>query len=524
MTTEDPRARPDDRTGPIARALGAIERAGNKLPEPAVLFLLLAALVVLASFVGARRHLAAVHPETNTGVAVTNLLSAEGFRRLASEAVKSFGALSQLGTAIPVLLGLGVAERSGLLRVALSAAGRHAPSWALTAGLFFVALHAGVAGDTGLLLVPPLGALLFLAMGRHPIAGLAAGFAGVTSGYGAGFLLTSLDASLAASTAAAAGSGPSVGPAATYFLGCAATVVLTAAGVLVNRFWVEPRLGEYMPEVEGTEAAAPGDMGSPTRTDTASPAPVILAATPAEEARALRFAGIATLATLAVIAALVVPEGGLLRDASGSPRPFFDALPAIALGVLLVAAAVFGRFSGSIPDQAAFLKTASKAASDLGPYLVLALVASQLLAALNASNLPQVLAIKGSRAVSHAHLSGLPLAMGTVGLVAFLGLVLPSASARWAMMASALVPLFVASGYSPESAQAAFRAGMSPALALTPAVPYYVVLVAFAKRFDRRSGTGTLLAVTLPYALAFGLAWALLLALWLGARLPLGPG
>ncbi len=501
MTTTPDEQRPPRRTGAILRVWDAIQRAGDRLPDPVVLFVLLAVLVVLVSFVGARRHVAATHPMTGVNVAVTSLLSAEGLRRILGDAAKSFGALPQLGAALTVLLGVGVAERSGLLPAAFRKLAGVVPAWALTGGLFFVAVNSAIAGDTGILLLPPLGALLFLGMGRHPLAGLAAAFSGVTGGFGAGFLLTSMDASLAAITGSAVEGGAStVGDSSTQHLTWAATVVLTVTGTLVNRLWVEPRLGTYTP-VEHDESISS-----------------------AEEGRALRFAGVALASVVVVLAALVVPDNGLLRDTSGSPKPFFDALPLVAMMVCLIPAATFGHFAGTTPDHRAFVRTAARAAGDLGGFLVLAFVAAQLMAAFNASNLGPVLVIKGARAVRHAHLSGVPLAVGVAGLAAVLGLFVPSASLRWGMMASAVVPLFVASGYAPESAQAAFRAGATPALMVTPLLPFYAVFAAYAKRYAPRSGAGTLLSVTFPYSIAFGAAWLVLLGAWLAAGLPLGPG
>lgn len=528
MTTTPAEDRPRGRRGAIHRAWDAIERAGDRLPDPVVLFVLLAALVLLASFLGARRHAAATHPMTGANIAVTNLLTSEGLRRIAGDAAKSFAALPQLASALMVLFGVGVAERTGLLGAVMRRLAGAVPAWALTGALFFVAAHSAASGDTGIFLLAPLGALLFLGMGRHPLAGLAAAFSGATGGYGAGLILTSMDASLAGITASAGeGSARAIEASSNMYLTWAATLMLTVTGTLVNRLWVEPRLGAYSPAPESRReilAAAPlGGEVAPETPETPE-TPERAAPSASDEGRALQFAGVVLASTLVVLAALVLPDKGLLRDEAGSPKPFFDALPLVVLVLFLIPSIAFGHFAGTTSSHGAFLRTAGRAAGDLGGFLLLAFVAAQLMAVFSASNLGPVLVIKGARAVRHAHLSGVPLAIGTAGLAAVMGLLVPSASGRWAMMASALVPLFVAAGYGPETAQAAFRSGATSALMVTPLLPHYAVFAACAKRYAPRSGAGTLLSVTLPYSLAFGLGWLVLLGVWLAAGLPLGPG
>ena len=497
MTTPSHDPRPSERQGPILRALDAVARIGDRLPDPAVLFVALTALVAAASFVAARRHVSLTSPVTGANLTAENLLSAEGVRRIAEGAVKSFVTYPQLGVAIAALLGVFVAERSGVLGAAFRRLAALLPPWALTALLFFVAAHVAIAGDTGIFLLVPLGAILFQSAGRSPLAGLSAAFSGATGGYGAGFLLTSMDAKLAGIT------GSPATPTSTYYFTSAATVLLTATATLVHHAFVEPRLPVSPPDVDSGAGEGAGEG--------------------ADEGRALRLAGVGLLALLVVLAALVVPEKGLLRDDSGSPKPFFAALPLLALMACLVPAAVFGHFAGSIPDHRAFVRIAGRAAADIGPYLVLAFVAAQLLAAVDASNLAAAIVVKASRGVPRSHLQGAPLAIGVAGLTALLGLWVPSASARWGLMAAAVVPAVVAAGGTPESALAAFRAGLGPALMVTPLLPHYAVFAACAKRWSPRAGAGTLVAVTLPQSIAFGAAWLLLLAVWLGAGLPLGP-
>lgn len=510
-----------------ARALDRLERAGDRLPGPIALLLVAWALVLLASFIAARRGASAAHPGTGASVAAVDLLSRGGLGRLLRDAPRAFTALPRVGPVLLALLGVGVAERCGLLGAAFERLGRRAPPRALTAGLVLAGVLSSAFGDVGIIVLPALGACLFAANRRHPLAGAAAAFVGVTGGFGAGLLLGAVDPLLAASTEAAARlSDParSVGVASNYWFAFASGLLLTAVATAVNHRWVEPRLGPWEPggpdPGAGEGRAAAPEAGSAGGAGEGAAPPGRGAGHP----RALALAGAALLAVLALIAALAVPENGVLRDETGTLRPLFDALPALVLAALLVPAAVHGHVAGTMRGPRALAAAAAGSLAALGPYLLLALVAGQLLGAFDASNLGVLVIAKGARLLGRAHLSGIPLLLATVAAAAGADLLVPSASAKWAILAPVVVPLAAASGHSPEAAQAAFRAGDSAANMMTPLLPFYPVFVAVVWRYVPRARAGTLLALTLPYSVAFLLAWTALLVAWVLAGLPFGPG
>lgn len=530
----------------LARALGAIERAGDRLPGPLGLFAVAWGLVLVASVVAARRGVSGTHPGTGANIAAVDLLSHGGLGRLLRDAPRSFTALPQVGAVLVVLLGVGVAERSGLLGAVLARLGRTARPRALTAGLVLAGILSSAFGDIGLVALPVLGACLFAAHRRHPLAGAAAAFAGVTGGFGANLLLGAVDPLLAASTEAAARAADparSVGVAANYWFAFASGLLLTAVATAVNHRWVEPRLGPWAPPENpsmpvagppgGTEspsgAGGPSGEGGGAADGTAgeersAAERAALAGRGADDPRALRLAGVALLAVGVVFALLAVPAAGPLRDGNGTLRPFFDALPVIVLAAFLVPAVVHGHAARTLRGPRALVRAAADSLAALGPYLLLALVAAQLFSALETSNLGVLAIVEGARLLHRAHLSGAPLLVATVAAAACANLLVPGASAKWAILAPVVVPLAMASGHTPEAAQAAFRVGDSSTNMMTPLLVFYPLFVAVVQRYAPRARSGTLAVLTLPYSVFFLLAWTALLIAWILAGLPFGPG
>ncbi|MEZ4294484.1 MAG: AbgT family transporter, partial [Polyangiaceae bacterium] len=435
---ESPRSEPRR----VPRFLGFVRRAGDRLPDPVLLYPALWLVVVALSFFAARRGVTGLNPSTGAAVTVTSLASREGLHRMLGGLSTGLAATSHLGAVALLLLGFGVAERSGLFDALFSGLGRRVPSWALPALLVLVSILASGFGDVALILAPSLGACLFRANRRPPLAGAAAGFAGAAGGFGASLLLGPVDASLSAATEAAARTlDPSrtVGVAANYWFAFASGLALTAVAAFVTARWIEPLLAASSPASGGRADA--GGSG-----------------------RAVQFAAIAFLSMVLVVAALVVPERGLLRDETASLRPFFAALPVLGMVVLLVPGAVYGHFAGTFAGRRAVLGAAFDSLRDLGPYLLLALAAAPLVLALDASNLGTVAILKAERvfrAKRAVAASGVPLLLATIPFAGGANLVLPSASAKWSMMAPVVVPAAMSAGASVQAAQAAFRVGDS---------------------------------------------------------------
>jgi aminobenzoyl-glutamate transport protein len=507
---EDPMANsPHPRKDPLSRFLAIVERGGNALPNPATLFLLFALAVIVASDLAARSGLAAVHPGTGKPLLPVSLLTVEGLHRILTQMVTNFTGFAPLGTVLVSLLGIGIAEASGLIGAAMRLLVLSAPKRLLTWVVVFAGIMSNVGSEIGYVLLVPLAGLIFAAAGRHPIAGLAAAFAGVSGGYSANLLLGTVDPLLAGLTQEAAGivqPDALVSPACNYYFMVASTFVLTAVGALVTERLVEPRLGPWKPAAgEGAER---------------------LEALSAAERRGLA----AALAALAVLAALLlwgtVPADGFLRDPeTGSllHSPFMSGIVALIFLGGAAGGLAYGFAAGTIRSDGEAVKGMSKSMETLGGYLVLVFFAAQFVAYFNWTNLGLIFAVKGAEALKASGLGGIPLILGFVLLSAFLNLFMGSASAKWALMAPVFVPMFLLLGYDAALTQAAYRVGDSTTNIISPMMSYFALIISFFQRYDRSAGIGTLIATMLPYSFAFLVVWCVVLVAWMMLRLPFGP-
>ncbi|HVR71481.1 MAG TPA: AbgT family transporter [Vicinamibacteria bacterium] len=492
----------------LERALALVERGGNALPHPATLFALLAALVVVASGLAARLDLAAVHPGTGETIRPVSLLGLPGLHRMLTEAVTNFTGFAPLGTVLVAMLGIGVMEASGLIGTALRLLVLSAPPRLLTFFIVLAGVLSNTASEIGYVLLVPLAAIVFLGAGRHPIAGLAAAFAGVSGGYSANLLLGTVDPLLAGLSEEAArivDPAYTVNPACNYYFMVVSTFVIAAAGTWVTERIVVPRLGEYRGEA-AREAVHP--------------------LTPAER-RGLAFAAAAAAAFTAVLLLATVPAAGFLRDpATGGllRSPFMSGIVTLifVLGALLGIA--YGVGARTFRSDADVMNGMGKALSTLGTYMVLVFFAAQFVAYFAWTNLGLILAVHGAEGLRASGLGGIPLMLSFVLLSSFINLFMGSASAKWAVMAPVFVPMLMLLGYTPELTQAAYRIGDSSSNIVSPMMSYFALIVAFFERYQSRAGIGTVVATMLPYTVVFLLCWSLLLVLWMTLGLPVGPG
>ncbi len=485
--------------------LAWIERSGNALPDPVGLFFILIGLVMVISALLATMGVEATHPGTGETIRVQNLFSAELIRRLLMEMPRTFAGFPPLGLVLVVMLGIGVADKTGLIAAALRGMLRRVPPKLLSAAVVFVGIMSSLAVDAGYVVVIPLGAFVFWAAGRHPLAGLAAAFAGVSGAFSANLLLTSLDPLLAGFTQSAAqliDPNYIVRETANYYVIVALTPLLTLVGMAVTEWIVEPRLGPYQGQAD--VADLPAEL---------SP----------EERRGLRWAGLALLGVLGLIGFLVLPPGAPLRGEDGSLAPFYGSIVAIMFLFFLIPGLAYGIATGRIKSDRDAVRMSSEAMSDMALYIVLAFAAAHFIAAFNWSNLGAILAIKGAELLKSLGLSDVPLLVGIILVSATINLFIGSASAKWALLAPIFVPMFMLLGFSPELVQMAYRVGDSATNIITPLLPYFPLILTFALRYDRSAGIGTLIALMLPYALSFLLAMTLMLILWILLGLPLGP-
>ncbi len=489
----------------LGQVLDRIERLGNRLPDPLTLFVVLAALVPLVSWVISLTGWTMINPTTQQPITVVNLLAPAQLQRVFSEAVANFTAFPPLGTVLVAVIGIGVAERSGLIATLLKLLVTAVPPTLITATIVFAGVMSSLAADAGYVVLIPLGAVLFAGVGRNPIAGLCAAFAGVAGGFSANLLLTSLDPLLAGLTQAAAQLyDPQylVAPTANYYFMAASVFVLTPVGWWISEKIVEPRLGPWQAP-EGLE----------TR----------LTETTVREKQAAGWAGVIFVLTLGVFAGISFLPGALLNGENGNLQPFYRSLVLLLSVAFFLPGLAYGLLTGSIRSDRDVAQMAGDTMATMGSYIVLAFAAAQFVAYFSWSNLGLMLALAGAETLRAVGLGGLPLILGIVVISAVIDLLIGSASAKWAVMATVFVPLGMNLGYSPELIQAAYRVGDSVVNMITPLNPYFPIVIAFAQKYDPKIRIGTLISAMLPFSSAFLISWTLMLLVWFVGGLPLGP-
>ena len=490
----------------FARVLDTIEVVGNRLPHPATLFLMMAALVALLSWWASAAGLQATHPATGEIVSVKNLLNADGIRWIYTNVEHNFVKFPPLGLVLVIMIGIGVAEGSGLFTVLVRQLVLGAPKKLITAAIIIAGIFSHLASEVGYVILIPLGAMIFHALGRHPMAGFAAAFAGVSAGFGSNFLIGSVDPILAGlSTSAAQIIDPemNINPMVNYFFMFASAVMITIVGTWITEKIIEPRLGVY----GGTEK--PLEIEQLTKV----------------EKKGLRWAGYGTLIFIALMAWTIIPEDGLLRDpqTGGILRsPFFSGIVVGLLLLFFIPGLIYGIIVKTIKNDKDVVKHMTHSMKGLGGYIVLVFFAAQFIYWFNYSNLGLVLAIDGAQFLSHIGFTGIPLILAFLLLSAFLNMFMGSASAKWAIMAPVFIPMFMILGYHPGFTQAAFRIGDSVTNVITPMMSYFALIVTYAQRYDEKNGIGTIISLMIPYTVIFMIIWAILITVWMLLGIPLG--
>ncbi|OFY88389.1 MAG: aminobenzoyl-glutamate transporter [Bacteroidetes bacterium RIFOXYA12_FULL_40_10] len=490
----------------FARVLDTIEVVGNRLPHPATLFLMMAALVALLSWWASAAGLQATHPATGEIVSVKNLLNADGIRWIYTNVEHNFVKFPPLGLVLVIMIGIGVAEGSGLFTVLVRQLVLGAPKKLITAAIIIAGIFSHLASEVGYVILIPLGAMIFHALGRHPMAGFAAAFAGVSAGFGSNFLIGSVDPILAGlSTSAAQIIDPemNINPMVNYFFMVVSAVMITIVGTWITEKIIEPRLGVY----GGTEKPLEIEQLTPV------------------EKKGLRWAGYGTLIFIALMAWTIIPEDGLLRDPNtgGILRsPFFSGIVVGLLLLFFIPGLIYGIIVKTIKNDKDVVKHMTHSMKGLGGYIVLVFFAAQFIYWFNYSNLGLVLAIDGAQFLSHIGFTGIPLILAFLLLSAFLNMFMGSASAKWAIMAPVFIPMFMILGYHPGFTQAAFRIGDSVTNVITPMMSYFALIVTYAQRYDEKNGIGTIISLMIPYTVIFMIIWAILITVWMLLGIPVG--
>lgn len=495
------------------RWLDLVERIGNRLPDPATLFVLGTAAIFVLSAAATwldwsvvRIVLDVEHGPQGATESLTayNLLSGDGLWWLLSHAVDNFIRFPPLGVVLVGMLGIGVAERSGLLSTLLRAALGRASDRLVTPAVVFLGVMSSLGLDAGYVVLPPLAAALYSTLGRPPLAGIAAVFAGVSAGFSANLFVTAVDPLLAGFTQAAAqviDADYQVAATANWWFMIASTVLLTVVGWAVTSWWVEPRL---------TRAGAYGERVAP--------------ALAPGEARGLRWAGVSAAAVVIAIAVLIVPPGGPLHGAGAHFARWVEVIVPLMAVAFFIPGLAYGLGAGVIRSDRDVARMVGETMAALGPYIVLAFCAAQFIESFKYSRLGEMAALGGGALLTRLALpSGLLIAL-FVAVVMLGNLFVGSASAKYAFFAPVFVPMFMQVGIAPELTQAAYRVGDSVTNVITPFNPYMIIILATVRRVAPASGLGTVVALMLPYTLAFALAWAGLLMVWMALGAPLGPG
>jgi aminobenzoyl-glutamate transport protein len=490
--------------------LDRIERLGNRLPDPAILFVWVLALVWVLSAALAEAGFTELDPRTQQPIRIVNQLSGPAMAGFLSRMVRTFMEFPPLGAVLVILLATGVAEHSGLFSAAIRALLRLTSRSLLTPMVLLVAIISHSAGDPGYAIVIPAGGAMFAASGRHPLLGIAAAFAGTAGGFSASFLPASLDPLLQGFTQQAAriiDPGAQVNPLCNWGFMSASALFLIGTGWFVTDRIVEPRL---------KGVAVDGDQAGSSSMQEVS----------ATESRGLRLAAIAAAAIVAAVVLACWPANSALRTPEGSliapAAPLMQMVVPILFFLLLVPGIVYGRAVGAVKNGRDVVQAMTKGMTGVSYYVVMAFFAAQFTAAFTQSNLGLLIAIKGANFLRAWQLPAHLTIGGIILLTATINLLIGSASAKWALLSPIFVPMLMASGLSAELTQAAFRVGDSSTNIITPLMPFFPLVVVYARRYTKEAGTGTLISLMLPYSMAFLVVWSLLLAVFWMFQLPLG--
>nr|WP_300001859.1 AbgT family transporter [Tissierella sp.] len=500
-------------TQEMSGVLGWIERVGNALPHPAMLFVILSGLIIVISAVVAKFGKPVTYYDAKAGaeatVSAVSLLNAEGLRYMFNTATTNFTSFAPLGTVLVAMLGVGVAEWSGLINISLKKMLSGVNPRILTAMVIFAGIMSNVASDAGYVVVIPLGAIIFASAGRHPIAGLAAAFAGVSGGFSANLIIGTIDPLLTNITVEALKAADldyTIIATSNWYFMIASTFILVILGTIVTEKIVEKNLGTY--------------TGSFVPTDD----PI----TPLEN-KGLRNAGIALLAFIALMGFLMFTPNAVFKtvDAAGklNLNEFMASglIPLILLA-FLVPGVAYGKTVGKINNSDDLVESMTDAMRSMAGYLVLSFFAAQFVSYFGHTNLGIILSKNGASFLESIGFKGFPLVVAFIFISAFLNLFMGSASAKWAIMAPIFVPMMFGIGLSPALTQVAYRIGDSTTNIITPLMSYFAMIVVFAQRYDKKSGIGTIISTMVPYTIVFFIGWVLLLAVFYFLNLPLGPG
>jgi aminobenzoyl-glutamate transport protein len=497
--------------GWMNRALNFIERAGNLLPDPAILFLLLLIVVWILSAFMSPMTFTDLDPRTGLPIQVNNQLTGSAIAEFLSTMTSVFVNFHPLGVVLVAMLGVGVAEHTGFINAGLKALLNVTSAALLTPMLIFVAIISHTAADAGYVLVIPLGAVIFYAAGRHPLAGIAAAFAGVSGGFSANFIPSAIDPLLAGLTQAGVAVLDTervvVNPLSNWYFTAASSFLIIGLGWYLTDKVVEPRLKGVVVD---------GDVDDIPRNEPITP----------QERRALNWSLAAAGVGLLILFLVTLPEGSAMRSPDGGitagDAPLMRAIVPLIFLLFLIPGVVFGYVAGTAKSHRDIVKGMSKAMSTMGYYVVLSFFAALFISEFGRSNIGALMALRGAAGLQALALPPQVTIVGIILLSGFVNLMVGSASAKWALLAPIFVPMLMQLGISPELTQAAYRVGDSTTNIITPLMPYFPLVVVFSQRYVKNTGIGTLISMMLPYSVVFLISWTIFLLAYWALGIPLG--
>lgn len=491
------------------RTFSAIERVGNMLPNPFWLFCILAGVVIALSAAFQAMGVSAVSPSSGDTVAIKSLLSAEGMDVMIGKAVANFAAFPPLATILTTLLGISIAERSGLIDTVLrNTVTRVSPKY-VTFALSMAAMLGHVAGDAAYVTLIPLGALVFRAVGKSPALGAIVAFVSISAGYDASPSLTTTDVLLSSITTAAATTiDPTVvvSPLANYFFSLASSVLIALTITIVVEKVLSKRTDlESDPDVAG------------------SPAVNDLRITDLER-KAMRRAGIASLIFFAVAIGAVIPAGSPLRGADGGllTSPLISGM-AFLIGLFFgIIGWVYGRTAKTFSGPSDLIAAMVAGTKTMAPILVLFFAISQFLAYFKWTGMGEVLAITGAGFLRDMNAPGWAILLGIAILISFMNFIITSGSAMWSLAAPIFVPMLMLVDIEPATTQAMYRIADSVTNCVTPMSPYFIMALGFVQQYRKSAGIGTLASFTIPLAMVIWVVWIAFFMIWYLLGIPFG--
>ena len=493
----------------VTRFLDVIERAGNKLPDPAVLFLVLMLIVWVLSALFAPISFTEIDPRSNVPISVQSLLTGPALAAFLSNMVTTFTSFAPLGLVLVAMLGVGVAEHAGYINTGIKYLLNITPKVLLTPMLILVGIISHTATDAGYVLVIPIGGIIYYVAGRHPLAGIAAAFAGVSGGFAANFIPSGIDPLLQGFTQSAAqiiNPAMQLNPLNNWFFTSASTLLIVLIGWYLTDRIVEPRL-RHIPLDE--------DIDKPE-----------IEQLTAKERRAFLWANVAMLVFAAIMVFWIWPADSALRDPAGKVAtvhaPLMHAIVPLIFIVFLIPGVVYGIIARTFKTSKDVIDSMTKSMKGMSYYIVMAFFCALFIDAFGRSNIGALLALKGAATLQALALPGQVTIIGIILLTSFVNLFIGSASAKWALISPIFVPMLMQLGISPDLTQAAYRVGDSVSNIITPLMPYFPLVVVYCQRYVKKTGIGTLTSMMLPYTLVFIVIWTIFLLIYWWIGIPLG--